>query len=120
MIVDSLRDLKESVTALSRNVDAKMSVLVSQREFDHTRDELTIDIGEVRGQIASGLTRHDADIENVRKDTAEDIKGLRDAFEADAQRRRDGRRWMFGAAISLASLLLAAIGLMAALLTQLH
>lgn len=116
LVVDGLRDVKDELATLRRDMNAQMSVLVSQREFDRVRDDLTIDIGEVRGQIASGLTKHDADIgsvrraaDDVRKAAEAQVKALKDELAADRDRRRTERWAAIGALIGILGLCLTAI-----------
>ena len=120
LVVDGLREVKESIAALSRDMNAKMAVLVSQREFDHTRDELTIDIAELRSKIDNGLVRHDSDILSVRESSAAQVKALKDALDeaderrrverkADEQKRRAERWTALGALLTILGLLLAVV-----------
>lgn len=111
LVVDGLREVKEAIADLTRDMNAKMSLLVSQREFDHTRDELTIDIGELRGRLDQGLARHDADVKRLEEAmvAAEDRRVAE--REAAEQRRENERKWAIGTRLTVIGLLIAAIGL---------
>ena len=101
---EGLREVKESINSLARDMNSKMSVLVSQREFDRTRDDLTIDIGEVRAKIDNGLVRHDADIQSVRAAAEANVKALKDALDAAELRRRNERWTALGILVALLGL----------------
>lgn len=99
MILDSLKRVEESVTRLTVDMHEQMSRLpelyVPRREVERRFDEHTIDIGELRSQLAEKRIKHDGDVER--------LEALIDASEI--QRRAD-RRWVFGAACTVVALLL--------------
>ena len=109
LVVDGLRELKEAVADLRRDMNAQMSLLVSQREFDHTRDQLTIDIAEMRSKIDSGLVRHDADIRSVREEAAAGVESLKKDLSAAEQKRRAERWAVIGTLLTILALLLTVV-----------
>lgn len=86
-----------------------MSLLVSQREFDHTRDELKVDITGLRSKVDSAIVRHDADIESVRKAAEANVRALKAEMDAAEQRRRTERWAALGAFLTITGLALTVI-----------
>jgi chromosome segregation ATPase len=121
-VVDGLRDLKEEITSLRREMNTQMSLLVSQREFDHTRDELNVEINGLRGRVEKGLAQHAIDIQRVERAAADHVQALKTALEASEQQRdtdrraaesqRKADRWRaFGGLVAAAGLVIAVVSL---------
>jgi hypothetical protein len=104
MIVEGLREVKEALASMSRDVNSQLSKLpdiyVPRREVDHRFDEHTIDIGELRNQVAAGLARHQVDIERIESQ-----------IEMTRERHEEDRKWAIGTAIAVVTLLLMVVGL---------
>ena len=109
LVVDGLRELKEAVADLRRDMNAQMSLLVSQREFDHTRDQLTVDIAGLRTKIDTGQVRHQADIQSVREESAAEVQSLKKDLAAAEQRRRTERWAVIGTLLTILGLLLTVV-----------
>lgn len=108
MIVEGLREVKESITRLGADVNSQWSRLpqdyVPRREVEHRLDEHTIDIGEVRSQLIQKGAKHEVDVERLE----------RQIHDIEAKRQAD-RRWLVGTALAAAAVLVALVGL---ILTQ--
>lgn len=89
---------------MRRDMNAQMSLLVSQREFDHTRDELTVDIAGLRTKIETGMTRHETDMQSVREYTTAQVRALKTELDAAEQRRRTERWAALGAFLTITGL----------------
>lgn len=127
--MDGLREVKESIHRLSLDVNGQLSRLpdlyVPRRELEHRYDEHTLDIGELRVQVAAGITRHEADVRRLT-DVIEGIEGRReqereeDAQQRERERKEDAqqremyRRWLVGLAVPT---ILTLVGLAIAVLT---
>lgn len=106
MIADGLREVKEAVSTLSRDMNSQMARLVSQREFDRTRDDFIIDIGELRARYESAMAKHDADVAALRESTGAQVSALRESMDAAEQRRRTERWAVTGAILTILGLLI--------------
>lgn len=110
MIVDGLREVKESVARLSVDMTGQLSkmpdIYVPRREVEHRLDEHTIDIGELRNRAEVRKVSHDADIKHLR-DCIEMVEEKRrvEKQAADAQRVID-KRWLIGTALTVIALVL--------------
>lgn len=121
MILEGLREVKESVARLSVDMGTQLSRLpelyMPRRENEHRLDEHTIDIGALNAKIDGRWSRHEEDMRRVTK-LIEDNEDRRERErKADEERRESYRRWAIGIAIpamlTLAGLALAVLSLMA-------
>lgn len=115
MIVDGLREVKDSITRLSIDMHEQLSRLpndyVPRRELERRFDEYTIDLGDLRARLVEKRETHNADIKDLR----ECLKAIEDAREADEQQRQADRRWLIGTVIAVVGLLVTVIALVASL-----
>lgn len=111
LILDGLREVKESVSRLSVDMNGQLSrlpeIYVPRREVEHRLDEHTIDIGEVRGQVLAKAAKHDADVERL----THMIDATEERRKADEARRQADRRWVVGTVITVAALVVAVLSL---------
>lgn len=121
MILEGLREVKESVARLSLDMGAQLSRLpdyyMPRRENEHRLDEHTIDIGELRSQIGQKWARHEEDMQRVTKLIEDNEERREQERKADEERRETYRRWAIGIAVpailALAGLIVAVLSLMA-------
>lgn len=129
LVIDGLREVKESISALTRDMNEQMSrlpdIYVPRREIDRRFDEHTIDIKEIAAGLDKKSVKHDADVHRLEQKHESDILRVDQAIKAsddqrkteknaaDAQRKTD-RRWAIGTALALAGLVLTALSIIVA------
>lgn len=120
MILEGLREVKESVARLSVDMSSQLSRLpelyMPRRENEHRLDEHTIDIGALDAKIDQKWSRHDADVRRLTELIEHVEKQHKEERRADEERRETYRRWAVGiiipALLTLAGLAIAVLSLM--------
>lgn len=119
LILDGLREVKESLTRLSADVSGQLSRLpelyMPRREIEHRLDEHTIDIGALEAKLAARANHHDDDVRRLTALVEKAEKERRAERDADDERREGYRRWVIGVSVPA---LLTLIGLVIAVLTR--